>query len=193
MRYLGIEVDDGLLGSEFYVGNLFLNGDLGKIMLNLNYDMLASPNFVRFVYDGDHPDAPPGSAEIEKVFNDYFASKGLATAPVPLEIGSDHLLFLVFGIPAGGLFSGADGIKTAEQAVIFGGVPGEAFDPCYHQPCDTLSNLNDTALDQMSDAGATALVHYALTKNPVMTTPMSKEAAHAALNKLEYRGPRLQR
>jgi Zn-dependent M28 family amino/carboxypeptidase len=162
-------------------------------MLNLNYDMLASPNFVCFVYDGDSPDAPPGSAEIKKVFNDYFASKGLATAPTPLEGRSDHLLSLVFGIPAGGLFSGADGIKTAEQAVIFGGVPGEPFDRCYHQPCDTLSNLNDTALDQMSDAGATALVHYALTKSPVMTTPMSKEAARAALNKLEYRGPRLQR
>ena len=72
-------------------------------------------------------------------------------------------------------------------------MPGEAFDRCYHQACDTLTNLNDTALDQMSDAGATALVLYAPTKDPVRTTTLSKEAARAALNKLEYRGPRLQR
>jgi Zn-dependent M28 family amino/carboxypeptidase len=162
-------------------------------MLNLNYDMLASPNFVRFVYDGDSPDTPPGSAEIETVFNDYFASKGPATEPTPLDGRSDYFLFIAFGVPAGGLFSGAEGIKTAEEAVIFGGVPGEAFDRCYHQACDTLSNLNDTALDQMSDAGATALVLYALTKDPVRTTTLGKEAAHAALNKQEHRGPRLQR
>ncbi|WP_198412039.1 hypothetical protein [Cryobacterium sp. Hz9] len=42
--------------------------DLAKIYANLNFDMLASPNYVRFVYDGDasaDPSAtagPPGSA-----------------------------------------------------------------------------------------------------------------------------------
>ncbi len=39
--------------------------------------MLGSPNYVRFVYDGDGSDTPvtgpPGSAQIEGVFNDYFA------------------------------------------------------------------------------------------------------------------------
>lgn len=183
----------GLLGSIFYV-NTLSDEEFNKIMLNLNYDMLASANFVRFVYNGDSSDiTPPGTAEIEKVFNDYFASKGLATAPTPLDGRSDHFLFVALGVPAGGLFSGAEGIKTPEQAAVFGGVPGEAFDRCYHQACDTLSNVNDTVLDQMSDAGATALVLYALTKDPVRTTTLSKEAARAALNKQEYRGPYLQR
>ena len=36
------------------------------------------------------------------------------------------------GIPAGGLFTGAEEVKTPEQAAIYGGAAGVAFDPCYH-------------------------------------------------------------
>ncbi len=68
-----------LLGSEHYV-NTLSDAKLAKIFANLNFDMLGSPNYVRFVYDGDGSDTPdpgpPGSAEIEQVFNDYFASPG---------------------------------------------------------------------------------------------------------------------
>src|SRR5918998_4593555 len=64
----------GLLGSEYYVEDLVENDpeELDNIALNLNFDMLGSPNFVRFVYDGngsatpDVPDdaGPAGSAGI---------------------------------------------------------------------------------------------------------------------------------
>ena len=40
-------------------------------------------------------------------------------------------------MPAGGLFSGAEGVKTAEEAAIYGGAAGSWYDPCYHQACDT--------------------------------------------------------
>ena len=60
----------GLLGSTHYVGALTPE-ELGKIVLNLNFDMLGSPNPVSFVYDGDGsstgPVGPPGSGEIEAV------------------------------------------------------------------------------------------------------------------------------
>ena len=60
----------GLLGSENYVATAS-DVDLAKISANLNFDMLASPNYVRFVYDGDasaDPSAtagPLGSSQIE--------------------------------------------------------------------------------------------------------------------------------
>ena len=51
-----------------------------KIYANLNFDMLGSPNYVRFVYDGDgsasEPAGPPGSDAIEQIFTDYFTSQG---------------------------------------------------------------------------------------------------------------------
>ena len=36
-----------------------------------------------------------------------------------------------------------------------------AYDHCYHQACDTSDNINDTALDQMSDAAAAATITLA--------------------------------
>ena len=42
----------GLIGSNYYVANLAA-ADLAKINLYLNFDMIASPNYVRFIYDGD--------------------------------------------------------------------------------------------------------------------------------------------
>jgi Zn-dependent M28 family amino/carboxypeptidase len=81
---------------------------------------LGSPNFVRFVYDGDasHTDslASAGSGAVEDVFVDYFDSQGLASEPTAFDGRSDYDAFISVGIPAGGLFSGADGVKTAEQA-----------------------------------------------------------------------------
>lgn len=68
-----------------------------------------------------------------------------------------------------------------------------AYDSCYHQACDTFNNLNDTSFDQLAGAAATVLVLYGITKDPVTTTTLSKEAARATAAKTEYRGPRLQR
>ena len=131
----------------------------------LNFDMIGSPNFVRFVYDGDLSDsepppggAPAGSAEIEDLFLDYFASQGLATQPTAFDGRSDYGPFIEAGIPAGGLFTGAEGIKTPEQATIFGGTAGQQYDPCYHLGCDGMANLSTTALEQMADGAAHATI-----------------------------------
>jgi Zn-dependent M28 family amino/carboxypeptidase len=164
--------ESGLLGSEHYVASLSAD-ELGKIGLNLNFDMLASPNFVRFVYDGDgsltpeDPDdgGPAGSADIEQTFLRYFASQGLETDPTPFDGRSDYGPFIEAGIPAGGLFSGAEGIKTAEQAATYGGVAGEPYDRCYHQSCDTISNINWIGLDQLADGAAHATAVYAYAKS----------------------------
>jgi hypothetical protein len=38
-------------------------------------------------------------------------------------------------IPAGGLFTGAEEVKTVQQQELFGGVAKAALDTCYHRVC----------------------------------------------------------
>lgn len=163
----------GLFGSRFYVNNLSVR-EKKDISLNLNFDMIASPNFVRFVYDGDgsntDQEGPKGSAAIEQVFLDYFDEQGLAVEPTPLDGRSDYLPFMNAGIPVGGIFTGADGIKTDEQVDIFGGIAGEAYDPYYHTLDDDMYNINIEVLDQMADAAAHAVFTYAMTYSSAKET-----------------------
>ncbi len=158
--------ESGLVGSIDYVVNL-TQEELDAISVYLNFDMIGSPNFVRFVYDGDGSDiaptiaVPPESAVVEQLFLDYFDSQGLETEATVIGARSDHFAFCVSGIPCGGLFTGAEGIKTAEQVDIYGGVAGEQYDPCYHLACDTFDNISLEALDQNSDAAAFAILTFA--------------------------------
>jgi Zn-dependent M28 family amino/carboxypeptidase len=148
--------------------------------------MVGSPNFVRFVYDGDNSAfpvgsgvsaGPPGSGEIEQTFRNYFASQDLPVEPTPFNGRSDYGPFIAKGIPAGGLFTGAEGIKSPAQAAIYGGVAGQQFDPCYHLACDTFANNSNTALDQMSDAIAHTVLLYA--KRNFQQRPLIDPAASA--------------
>lgn len=161
--------ESGLLGSQYYVDNLSEN-QLSRIYANLNFDMLGSPNYVRFVYDGDgsgdsQAAGPPGSAQIEDVFNKYFADQGLQTEPTDFDGRSDYGPFIEAGIPAGGLFSGAEGIKTEAEALTYGGTAGVAYDRCYHQNCDTINNLSTKALAELGDAAAHAVMTLARTRS----------------------------
>ena len=180
--------ESGLVGSQYYVNNLSAR-DIKDIALNLNFDMVGSPNFVRFVYDGDGSDTPlagpNGSANIERVFLDYFAGEGLAAAPTAFSGRSDYGPFIAVGIPAGGLFTGAEGIKTAEEAAIYGGTAGEQYDPCYHLACDTFDNNSDEALDQMTDAIAHAVLTFAMTTSAVNGTDKGSDKAAKAAESME--------
>jgi Zn-dependent M28 family amino/carboxypeptidase len=148
----------GLVGSIHYVGGLGPE-ELSRIALYLNFDMIGSPNFVRFVYDGDT--LPPGSTPIEQVFEAYFADQSLPTEEINIGARSDHFAFAASGIPVGGLFTGAEVLKTPEQAAIYGGAAGEPYDLCYHLACDTYDNISLEALDQNSDAIAHAVAVFA--------------------------------
>ena len=162
--------ESGLVGSTHYVKKLSEEG-LGSILVNLNFDMLGSPNYVRFVYDGD------GSGKVEGVFNNYFASRNLETEPTAFDGRSDYKPFIVAGIPGSGLFSGAEGIKTAEEVATYGGVAGAPYDHCYHQACDDITNLNNTALSQLSDGAAQATYTFAMTKQPVTDATATARSA----------------
>jgi len=186
--------ESGLVGSTRYVAAL-TEEEAAKIGLNLNFDMLASPNFVRFVYDGDGSSfgsaGPPGSDDIEHTFEAYFASQGLATDPTAFDGRSDYKPFIDVGIPAGGLFSGAEGVKTAEQQARYGGVTGEAYDRCYHQACDTFSNVSIPGLRTLSDGAAHAAAVYAARAEPLVAPPAAatakgRSAASKAATKLGH-------
>lgn len=167
----------GLWGSSSYVLELADRhpDELARIALYLNYDMVASPNYVFGIRDGDGSTAPPpegfvlppGSAAIEKVYEDYFTRVGIPFTAAPLDGRSDYLGFLASGIPAGGLFTGAEMIKTEEEAAIWGGQAGQPYDACYHQPCDTRGNINRRALAVNSDAMAYANLSFAYSTEAV--------------------------
>ena len=201
--------EEGLLGSEYYVENLSDEGE-GDISLYLNFDMIGSPNYFFGVYDGDDSsgtatvDIPEGSAAIEDVFEGFYDSRDLPYQDTDFSGRSDYGPFIAVGIPAGGLFTGAEGIKTADEAILYGGLPGEAYDPCYHAPCDNLTgegqdealydaldegyalvgNVNTFALDVNSDALATAVITFAFdtsTVNDVRAPGKSHGAGQSAV------------
>ena len=159
--------ESGLLGSEYYVANLS-DDEIDDISLYLNFDMVGSPNHVFFIYDGDDSDGvgagpgPEGSAQIEAFFEDFYADAGESYKGTDFSGRSDYGPFIEVGIPSGGLFTGAEGIKTAEEAGIWGGTAGDQYDPCYHLACDTFDNVNLHALDVNSDAIAASVLQWAM-------------------------------
>ena len=170
----------GLVGSAFYVAQL-AKADLKDIAVMLNYDMVGSPNAGWFVYDGDASDTAStgstGSGVVEDVFVDYFGSIGRQTEPTAFDGRSDYDAFVAAGIPAGGLFTGAEDIMTPEQASKWNGDAGVAFDRCYHQACDTIANVGLVALDEMADAAAHATLTFAMTTSAVPGTDKGNDKA----------------
>ncbi|MFF0481283.1 M28 family metallopeptidase [Streptomyces sp. NPDC004435] len=147
----------GLVGSKYYVNNL-PTAERSKVKGYLNFDMIGSPNPGYFVYDDD--------PTIEQTFKTYFSGIGVPTEIETEGDGrSDHASFKNVGIPVGGLFTGASRVKSSAQVSKWGGT-ATAFDRCYHSSCDTLANINDTALDRNSDAIAHAIWTLSGTSTP---------------------------
>jgi Zn-dependent M28 family amino/carboxypeptidase len=153
-----------LVGSTHYVGSL-TEAAGAAIELYLNFDMIGSPNYGLFILDGDG-DAfgtagPDGSDDIEALFERYYEEQGEISAAKAFDGRSDYAPFTAAGIPAGGLFTGAEVVKTPQQVEWWGGTAGIAFDRCYHAACDTIDNLSDHALALNADAVAYAVYLYA--------------------------------
>ena len=113
------------------------------------------------------PEPPAGSGAIETLFHRYFDAQGMVSEDSEFNGRSDYSGFINAGIPSGGLFSGAEGVKTEEQVEWYGGTAGESYDPNYHTAADDLDNINRQSLDELSDAAAYAVETYARSTLPV--------------------------
>jgi Zn-dependent M28 family amino/carboxypeptidase len=151
----------GLVGSRHYVRHLSAR-KRRDLLVYLNFDMLGSPNAGRFVYGaaGIDPAAEQRSRVVEGLFLRYFRSRGLQ-AETSRVGASDHIPFRVADIATSGLFTGAGEKMSGRQARRFRGDAGEPFDACYHEPCDTLRNVDVRTLHEMADAAAYVVANLA--------------------------------
>ena len=170
--------EQGLVGSRDYVTGLS-QAERDRIALYMNYDMIGSPNYFFGVYDADQSTfpapagvpIPPGSEAIEDVYESYYTLVGEPYDDSEFSGRSDYQAFIQNGIPAAGLFTGAEVPKTAQQQAIWGGVAGEAFDQCYHQACDDYDNIDLHAFEVNSDLVAFAQLTFAYSTETVNGVP----------------------
>lgn len=185
--------EHGLIGSTAYVNDL-PQAELDRIALYLNYDMVASPNYIFMVYDADQSTfaapvpVPPGSEAIEDVYETFYTWVGEPYDDAEFSGRSDYQAFILNGIPSGGLFTGAEVVKTPLQESIWGGTAGDQFDPCYHLACDTIDNLDLHAFAVNSDAIAFAQLTFAYSTEAVNGVP-GKKVPGRPLNLPEPAGP----
>lgn len=186
----------GLIGSTYYVEQL-AQDQANKIMANLNFDMLASPNYARFIYDGNGDSmgipGPNGSGIIESLFEEHFTGAGLAFEATAFDGRSDYGPFIAINIPAGGLFSGAEQLKNASQQALYGGEADVPFDICYHQSCDTLDNINWTAMQEMGDASLSVAWSMATMDNFTGRNHRDIQQLRRNMAKMQYLGDKSQR
>ncbi|CDK25087.1 unnamed protein product [Kuraishia capsulata CBS 1993] len=180
--------EEGLLGSDYYVSQLSPE-EGSKIRLFMDYDMMASPNFAYQVYDANNVDNPAGSEELKQLYINYYLSHGLDYTLIPFDGRSDYDAFIKNGIPGGGIATGAEGVKTEEEAKLFGGTAGEWYDPCYHQLCDDLSNPNYTAWEVNTKLIAHSVATYA--KSFDGFPKRSSVGVESVKAKYKYHGPHM--
>ncbi len=167
----------GLIGSIHHVEQASLSnatmesGRLQDYLLYFNYDMLASPNSNFGILDS--VSIPPGTPQqalfgtdrITELFQQWFNDQKLPWTESGIGGGSDFVPFLTSGIAAGGVNTGAGGIKSAgerdQYAALMGignsGAANVAYDSCYHQQCDRITNANPFAYEIVVKAAAYAL------------------------------------
>lgn len=153
--------EEGLLGSDYYVSVLPADENR-KVRLFMDYDMMAGPNFAYQIYNATNAANPVGSEELRDLYIDFYESNGLNYMFIPFDGRSDYDAFIKNGIPGGGIATGAEGIKSKEEEEMFGGQAGVAYDPCYHQLCDDVSNLNLTAWEWSTKLISHSVATYAL-------------------------------
>lgn len=176
----------GLLGSEYYISQLNQSSEeLAKVRAYLNFDMIASPNYAYLIYDGDgsafNLTGPSGSAEIEKMFEDFYKAEGKPFNATAFDGRSDYGPFLDNGIPAGGIFTGAEVPKTEEGQDTWGGLEDLAYDENYHQAGDDIFNLALDAFWLNTKLIAHGVATYAQSFSTLpQPTSMTKKSAHLA-------------
>ncbi|KAJ3120087.1 Leucyl aminopeptidase yscIV [Nowakowskiella sp. JEL0407] len=171
----------GLLGSRHYVRELKAKNpeEFKKIAMSLNHDMLGSPNGIPYIHDGySAPDEiKNASIAIQKIYGEFWnfthprSARQFYSEPYefkPMIAGSDFLPFVTNGIPTGGLETGAGEIisrELAERHKTRKVIANAPHDPCYHQKCDGLSNINKDLIEDLTKLVANIVEVVGLKKN----------------------------
>ncbi len=141
--------------------------------------MIGSPNYFIGVYDADESSYTARPVAVTRRVDRHrgrlrvvlHARRSSPTTTREFSGRSDYQAFINNDIPSSGLFTGAEVLKTAEQAAIWGGTVGAQFDPCYHPACDTYANNAEHALDVNTDAIAFAVLTFAYSTESVNGVP----------------------
>jgi Zn-dependent M28 family amino/carboxypeptidase len=145
-----------LVGARFFVRNLTESDPaaLRRIAAYVNMDMAASPNGIAMALNGSYApdDVQKQSQVITNVLMERFESRGVKASATPMVSGSDFYPFMHASIPSGGIQTGAGSTKSVSQRALYGGIANAPFDPCYHQSCDTVANINQAILGETADA-----------------------------------------
>jgi Zn-dependent M28 family amino/carboxypeptidase len=124
------------------------------------------------------------------VFKYFWDSQGFAYETIPFDGRSDYDAFVDAGIPTGGIFAGAEDIKTADQVALYAGQAGVAFDRCYHQLCDDITSINDKGYKEHKDAAVHAILTFARTTSAVNGTD---KGSTGSTKESDWRGDKLVR
>jgi len=155
----------GLLGSRHYVDDLVKNNqpEWMKIALNLNFDMVGSPNFFYGIYNGSGaaPEIRNRCVQIQRQFEASIGNKGEPYDLTPFSGRSDYGPFIENGVAAGGLFSGAEEIKDAAGRTKYKGLANAAYDPCYHAYCDSYENINVEGITVLANSAYQVTEYFA--------------------------------
>jgi Zn-dependent M28 family amino/carboxypeptidase len=146
----------GLVGSHHHVDSLS-EEERRHIALYINLDMVASPNFARFVQGSAATDTGPAAIARREFIAEFREHNLNIEERAGGRFGSDDSSFSQKDIPTVGLYTGAGGSKSETQAGLFGGTAGRPYDPCYHQACDTIENIDRDVLEQNTGALVRAL------------------------------------
>ena len=172
--------EQGLLGSDYYVSQL-TKKQVQDISVMLDYDMLASGNYARFIYDGNGDEqgfaGPNGSGVIEQVFKDFWDSQGLAYETIPFDGRSDYDAFTIGESRPAASSPGPRSSRQPSRSRSTAAPRVSPFDPCYHQLCDTLANINEQGLLEHKDAAVHAILTFAQTTSSVNGTDKGSTTA----------------
>jgi Zn-dependent M28 family amino/carboxypeptidase len=146
----------GLVGSRHHVASLS-EEERRQIAVYINLDMVGSPNFARFVRSSGAMQEGLVAIMRNELIADFRTHDLSFEERTGGGSGSDDTSFSQKGIPTVGLYTGAGGRKSENEAQLFGGSAGHPYDPCYHRACDTVANINRDVLKQNTRALMRAL------------------------------------
>ena len=154
--------------------------------------MVGSPNYVRFIYDGDGSRSalagPAGLGGIEKMFEQFFADRELAAGPRlqrPLGLPGLHPhespSVACSPVPRASRRGAGRPLRRHRR---------RAVRPLLPPGCDTIDNVSETALDINIDAMAFTLFLYATEFGEFPTVAGTEAAGVKATGRRPRRLPR---